>query len=74
MRLSLESGYGSQSIALENIGVPHEVVAISDIDADVLISYGAIRGDLNKSISLTDDEIKQWLMNRNIGWDFQKQK
>lgn len=67
-------GYGSQSIALENIGVPHEVVAISDIDADVLISYGAIRGDLSKSISLTDDEIKQWLMDRNIGWDFQKQK
>lgn len=67
-------GYGSQSIALENIGVPHEVVAISDIDADVLISYGAIRGDLNKSISLSDDEIKQWLMDRNIGWDFQKQK
>lgn len=67
-------GYGSQSIALENIGVPHEVVAISDIDADVLISYGAIRDDLNKSISLTDDEIKKWLMDRNIGWDFQKQK
>lgn len=67
-------GYGSQSIALENIGVPHEVVAISDIDADVLISYGAIRGDLNKSISLSDDEIKQWLMDKNIGWDFQKQK
>lgn len=74
LRLSLESGYGSQSIALENIGVAHEVVAISDIDADVLISYGAIRGDLNKSISLSDDEIKQWLMDRNIGWDFQKQK
>ena len=67
-------GYGSQSIALENIGVLHEVVAISDIDADVLISYGAIRGDLSKSISLTDDEIKKWLMDRNIGWDFQKQK
>lgn len=67
-------GYGSQSIALENIGVPHEVVAISDIDADVLISYGAIRGDLSKSISLTDDEIKKWLMDKNIGWDFQKQK
>lgn len=50
------------------------MVAISDIDADVLISYGAIRGDLNKSISLSDDEIKQWLMDKNIGWDFQKQK
>lgn len=50
------------------------MVAISDIDADVLISYGAIRGDLSKSISLTDDEIKKWLMDRNIGWDFQKQK
>lgn len=67
-------GYGSQSIALENIGVPHDVVAISDIDADVLISYGAIRGALDKSVTLTDDKIKEWLMARNIGWDFQKEK
>ena len=26
------AGYGSQSIALRNIGVPYEVVAISEID------------------------------------------
>lgn len=68
------SGYGSQSIALKNIGVDHEVVAISEIDPDVIISYGAIRGDINQPIDKTDEEIKQWLMERNIGWDFQKQK
>lgn len=37
------SGYGSQSIALKNIGIEHEVVGISEIDADVIISYAAIR-------------------------------
>lgn len=69
------SGYGSQSIALENIGLNHEVVAISEIDPDVIISYGAIRGDINQQpIHKTDEEIKEWLMARNIGWDFQKQK
>lgn len=68
------SGYGSQSIALDNIGVPNEVVAISEIDADVIISYGAIRYDLSKPIDKTDDEIKEWLMSKNIGYDFQKQK
>ncbi|MGL6174805.1 MAG: DNA (cytosine-5-)-methyltransferase, partial [Cellulosilyticaceae bacterium] len=68
------AGYGSQSVALDNIGVPHEVVAISEIDADVTISYGAIRGDITKPVKLSDEEIKEWLMSRNVGWDFQKQK
>ena len=26
------SGYGSQSLALEYLGIPHEVVAISEVD------------------------------------------
>ena len=38
------AGYGSQSIALRNIGVPHEVVAISEIDKYALQAYEAIHG------------------------------
>ena len=36
------SGYGSQSIALRNIGVPYEVVAISEIDKYAIKAYEAI--------------------------------
>ena len=38
------SGYGSQSIALRNIRVPYEVVAISEIDKYAIKAYNAIHG------------------------------
>lgn len=41
------SGYGSQSIALRNIGVPYEVVAISEIDKYAIKAYEAIHGKVN---------------------------
>lgn len=36
------AGYGSQRMALRNIGIPFEVVGISEIEKDVLLSYAAI--------------------------------
>lgn len=39
------AGYGSQRMALENIGVPHDVVAISEIDPFAIKSYNAIHGE-----------------------------
>ena len=41
------SGYGSQSIALRNLGIPHEVVAISEIDKYAIKAYEAIHGSTN---------------------------
>lgn len=41
------SGYGSQSIALRNIGVPYEVVAISEIDKYAIQAYESIHGKVN---------------------------
>lgn len=38
------SGYGSQSIALRNICIPYEVVAISEIDKYAIQAYEAIHG------------------------------
>ena len=38
------AGYGSQSIALRNLGIPHEVVAISEIDKYAIKAYNAIHG------------------------------
>lgn len=41
------SGYGSQSIALRNIGIDYEVVAISEIDKYAIKAYEAIHGEVN---------------------------
>lgn len=38
------AGVGSQRMALENIGIEHEVVAISEIDRFAIASYEAIHG------------------------------
>ena len=40
------SGYGSQSIALRNIGIPYEVVAISEIDKYAIKAYESIHGSV----------------------------
>lgn len=39
------AGYGSQRMALRNIGIEFEVVGISEIDGDVIQSYAAIHSD-----------------------------
>ena len=41
------AGYGSQSIALRNIGVDYEVIAISEIDKYAIQAYEAIHGKVN---------------------------
>lgn len=45
------SGIGTQRMALRNIGVPHEVVAIAEIDGHAVESYQAIHG---KTLNLGD--------------------
>ena len=39
------AGYGSQRMALRNIGIEFDVVGISEIEGDVIISYAAIHSD-----------------------------
>ena len=38
------AGYGSQSMALRNIGVPYRVVGISEIDTYAIRAYDAVHG------------------------------
>ena len=45
--IELFAGIGSQTQALKNIGVPHKVVAISEIDKYAIQSYEAIHGKVN---------------------------
>jgi site-specific DNA-cytosine methylase/intein/homing endonuclease len=45
--IELFAGIGSQTQALKNIGVPHGVIAISEIDKYALRSYEALHGAVN---------------------------
>lgn len=42
--IELFSGIGSQTKALKNLGIDHEVVAISEWEVNTLISYNAVHG------------------------------
>lgn len=68
------AGYGSQRMALKNLGIPHEVVGISEIDADALLSYSAIHDDLdNKSRifnNILDEEKIDYLEKLNVPLDY----
>ena len=69
------AGYGSQSIALRNLGVDYEVVGISEIDPTALIAYAAIRDmELDCDTNATVEEMKLELINRNVGYDFIRDK
>ena len=53
------AGYGSQRMALRNIGVPFEVVGISEIEGDVLQSYAAIHSDFLEKRQHIDDFVPE---------------
>ena len=50
------AGIGTQRMALENLGIDHEVVGITEIDKFAIKSYEAIHGEVNNlgDISLVD--------------------
>lgn len=67
------AGYGSQRMALRNLKIQHEVVGISEIDGDALLSYAAIHSDFlkNRSIinnldSIDENEMYEYLENINV--------
>ena len=50
------AGIGTQRMALENLGIDHEVVGITEIDKFAIKSYEAVHGEVNNlgDISLVD--------------------
>ena len=70
------TGYGSQSIALENIGIDYEVVATSEIDKYAIIAYDALhRHNMNTEVEQkTKEEMVEYLQNKRIAWDSKKEK
>lgn len=71
------AGYGSQRMALRNIGIDFEVVGISEIEGDVLLSYAAIHSDfLEKRTHINDyvpedkEEMISFLEGINVPLDY----
>ena len=61
------AGYGSQRMALRNLGIEHEVVATSEVDEYAILSYGAIHGsNLDKELPETEEVIKEYLTKLNV--------
>lgn len=56
--IELFAGIGSQTQALKNIGVPHKVVAIAEIDKYALLSYKTLHGEVFNLGDITKVEEK----------------
>ena len=46
------AGIGALHQALKELGVPIELIGMSEIDIDAIISYGAIHNLIDKSLNL----------------------
>lgn len=75
--VSLFSGIGAFEKSLNKLGVNNDIVNFAEIDIDAIISYGAIHIPNFENIEFeydTEENMKNWLIERNIGFDFAKGK
>ena len=76
--IEIFSGIGAQAKALDQLPIPHEVIATMDVDKDAILSYAAMRYDLEKEIETYDfpskEQMVSELQGKNVGFDFQKNK
>lgn len=70
------AGYGSQRMALRNIGINFESVGISEIDIHAILSYASIHENIsnNEFNFPSKEEMVKYLEDRNIGLDFKTNK
>lgn len=68
------AGYGSQRMALRNLGIPFESVGTSEIDGDVILSYAAIHTDFlerrTQCCNLDEKEMRKYLVDLNVPLDY----
>ncbi len=71
------AGYGSQRMALRNIGIPFESVGVSEIEGDVIRSYAAIHTDflsqrknIDAYVPSSRDEMVEYLESINVPLDY----
>ena len=76
--IELFSGIGAQERALRQLNLPYEVTNTCDCDANAVLSYAAMRWDLEKEMETfkfpTQNEMIEELQAKNLGYDFQKGK
>ena len=76
--IEIFSGIGAQAKALDNLPIPHEVVATMDVDKEAIVSYTSMRYDLEKEIANYEFPSKEAMVSelqlKNVGFDFVKQK
>jgi DNA (cytosine-5)-methyltransferase 1 len=76
--IELFSGIGAQERALRQFGLPYEVKHTCDCDADAVLSYAAMRWNLEKEMETFDfpsqEQMVAELQAKNLGYDFQKGK
>lgn len=71
------AGYGSQTMALRNLKIPHKVVGISEIEGDVIFSYAAIHTDfidkkntIDELVPTDEEEMYKYLEQINVPLDY----
>lgn len=76
--IELFSGIGAQERALRQFGLPYEITNTCDCDKDAVLSYAAMRWDLEKEIKTfefpTQEEMIKELQAKNLGYDFMRGK
>lgn len=71
------AGIGALHQSLKELGVPVRVTNLSEIDIDAIISYAGGHIDNFKNLDFnypSEEEMKKYLMDRNIGYNFEKKK
>lgn len=71
------AGIGALHQSLKELGVPVRVTNLSEVDIDATISYAAGHIDNFKDLEFeypSVEEMRQWLIDRNIGYSFEKNK
>ena len=76
--IELFSGVGAQERALRQLGVPYEVVHTCDCDKDAVLSYAAMRWDLEEEMNNfnfpSQEQMIDELQTKNLGYSFEKGK
>lgn len=71
------AGIGALHQSLKELGVPVRVTNLSEVDIDATISYAGGHIDNFKDLEFeypSVEEMRQWLIDRNIGYSFEKNK
>lgn len=77
--VELFSGIGFQSMGMKLAEIPHEVVAISEIDKFAILAYASIHTDYLKirddyDFQLSKEEMVDILQRKNVGYNFSSGK